>query len=68
MCFLQVWVIFLCDLSPLFQVHWFEQQIVKSRKKRDFVVEAQSQTFHLNDPYYSSQWYLVSRLLGSLNW
>ena len=42
------------------QVRWFEQQIVKSRRKRDFVAVPQSQPFRLNDPYYGSQWYLVS--------
>lgn len=38
-------------VSPIyFQVHWFEQQYVKVRRKRDL-------TF--NDPEYKQQWYLV---------
>ncbi|KAL8562679.1 hypothetical protein ACOMHN_011250 [Nucella lapillus] len=45
-------------LSSNPEVGWFEQQVVKSRKKRDFVTAAQSQDFQLNDPYYRSQWYL----------
>nr|KAG5706521.1 hypothetical protein BaRGS_028692 [Batillaria attramentaria] len=39
-------------------VHWFEQQIVKSRTKRDFRAEVPKQDFKLKDPYYKQQWYL----------
>ncbi|KAK7116541.1 proprotein convertase subtilisin/kexin type 4-like isoform X2 [Littorina saxatilis] len=45
-------------LSAHPQVHWFEQQVVRTRSKRDLVTETQSQEFRLNDPYYKTQWYL----------
>ncbi|XP_076443208.1 furin-like protease kpc-1 isoform X2 [Babylonia areolata] len=45
-------------LSSHPHVHWFEQQVMRSRKKRDFTGESQGRGFQLNDPYYGSQWYL----------
>lgn len=47
-------------LSDHPKVHWFEQQVAKSRKKRDLTKRApvQGKEFKLNDPYYNSQWYL----------
>lgn len=41
------------------EVHWFEQQVAKSRTKRDYLsVQAPSEDFKLDDPYYRQQWYL----------
>ncbi|KAK0051650.1 furin-1 [Biomphalaria pfeifferi] len=46
------------------QVNWLEQQIVKSRKKRDFHPKSTEQ-FNVMDPYWSNQWYLNKGAFGN---
>jgi hypothetical protein len=43
------------------QVHWFEQQVAKSRKKRDFHPRDVAEQMSVIDPYWRNQWYLVSQ-------
>lgn len=45
-------------LSSHPEVHWFEQQTAKTRKKRDYNTPSSSREFKLNDPYYKQQWYM----------
>lgn len=46
------------------QVHWFEQQVARSRKKRDFHPRDVAQQMSITDPLWGSQWYLHEGAYG----
>ncbi|CAG5127635.1 unnamed protein product, partial [Candidula unifasciata] len=46
------------------QVHWFEQQVAKSRTKRDFHPRDVADQMSVLDPYWKNQWYLNGGAIG----
>jgi len=53
---------------PGWQVEWIQQQVVKSRIKRDYKPGG-TQSTYFNDPKWPSMWYMVStyRAIGSVS-
>uniref|UniRef100_A0A0B7BDJ9 P/Homo B domain-containing protein n=1 Tax=Arion vulgaris TaxID=1028688 RepID=A0A0B7BDJ9_9EUPU len=48
-------------------VHWFEQQIAKSRTKRDFHPRDVAEQMSVIDPYWRNQWYLNEGAVGGFD-
>ena len=53
-------------------VHWLEQQVAKTRVKRDFSAEdepikREKRDVSFNDPKWPKMWYLVSTLCSHIN-
>ncbi|KAH9500127.1 Uracil phosphoribosyltransferase, synthesizes UMP from uracil, partial [Bulinus truncatus] len=46
------------------QVHWVEQQMARSRKKRDFHPREAVQKMNIIDPYWQNQWYFNKGAYG----
>ncbi|BFZ01777.1 hypothetical protein BsWGS_04815 [Bradybaena similaris] len=46
------------------EVHWAEQQVAKSRKKRDFHPRDVADQMSVLDPYWKNQWYLNGGAIG----